>query len=143
MHSTSLLTTLLTLAPLSLAASCVTGYHVIVARAAGELPGEGSTGAIASDIKAKIPDSDSVGLNYPALIVLKNQSEAAGVAQLRSDISDYVESCPKAKIVLLGYDQGAHVVGDVLGGAGEDASFPIEGVEAKSGMLSLFNVQRR
>lgn len=38
----------------------------------------------------------------------------AGIAQ----ITAYHEKCPDAKLVVSGYSQGAHVVGDILGGGG-------------------------
>lgn len=45
-------------------------------------------------------------------------SSAAGVVALKTQLEDQVEKCPGQKIVLLGYSQGAQVVGDVLSGGG-------------------------
>ncbi|KAH7324570.1 Alpha/Beta hydrolase protein [Stachybotrys elegans] len=42
------------------------------------------------------------------------QGQANGVQQ----ITDYSERCPDSKLVLSGYSQGAHVIGDILGGGG-------------------------
>ena len=41
-----------------------------------------------------------------------------GAANGRSQLLAYSDSCPESKIVILGYSQGAHVVGDILGGGG-------------------------
>lgn len=62
------------LIPLSTAA-CANGYHIIVAHAAGELPGEGSTGELVGSIASNVSDSDSIGLSYPALSILYDYSE--------------------------------------------------------------------
>lgn len=116
------------------ASTCESGFHIIVARAALELPGEGSTGAVADAIAAKVPKSDSTGLNYPGLPApLYAFSVSQGVTNLHSDIASYVKSCPDAKIVLLGYDQGALVVGDVLGGVDVNATDPISRASADAG----------
>lgn len=42
------------------------------------------------------------------------EGQASGVRQ----ITEYSERCPDAKIVVSGFSQGGHVVGDVLGGGG-------------------------
>jgi hypothetical protein len=41
-----------------------------------------------------------------------------GVVNGMKQIRSYGESCPESKIVLTGYSQGAHVIGDMLGGGG-------------------------
>lgn len=43
-----------------------------------------------------------------------HQGAVNGLKQIRS----YGEDCPDSKLVLTGYSQGAHVVGDMLGGGG-------------------------
>ncbi|KAI2635772.1 carbohydrate esterase family 5 protein [Hypomontagnella submonticulosa] len=42
------------------------------------------------------------------------EGRKAGIAQINA----YTERCPDAKLVVSGYSQGAHVVGDILGGGG-------------------------
>lgn len=89
-------------------ASCATGVHIIVARASTEAQGEGIIGAVASDIKTRIPGSDDVAIVYPALLEPYPPSEADGVSAMTSSIQSYVAQCPSTKIVLLGYSQACH-----------------------------------
>ncbi|KAJ3247956.1 hypothetical protein HK104_007760, partial [Borealophlyctis nickersoniae] len=50
-------------------------------------------------------------LNYPS-------SAAKGTEAVKSQLIDAASRCPTSKIVLLGYSEGAHVVGDALWGGG-------------------------
>ena len=45
-------------------------------------------------------------------------SQTQGVNNGIRQIRDYANRCPKSKIVLTGYSQGAQVIGDIIGGAG-------------------------
>lgn len=92
---------------------------MIVARASTEAAGEGATAAVANLIAASLPGSDSVAVDYPATLDDYLNSQAAGVSAMTTMIQQYVASCPSSKIVLLGYSQGAHVIGDVLCGNSE------------------------
>lgn len=46
------------------------------------------------------------------------ESLEEGAKNGRAQLTDYAERCPDAKLVVSGYSQGAHVVGDILGGGG-------------------------
>ncbi|GJC94286.1 cutinase [Colletotrichum higginsianum] len=46
------------------------------------------------------------------------QSVEEGAANGTAQITAYNKRCPDAKLVVSGYSQGAHIVGDVLGGGG-------------------------
>jgi acetylxylan esterase len=41
-----------------------------------------------------------------------------GARNGRAQLTDYAERCPDSQLVVSGYSQGAHVVGDILGGGG-------------------------
>ncbi|ETN45726.1 uncharacterized protein HMPREF1541_09559 [Cyphellophora europaea CBS 101466] len=41
-----------------------------------------------------------------------------GARNGKTQLTDYAERCPDSKLVVSGYSQGAHVVGDILGGGG-------------------------
>ena len=93
--------------------------HVITARASTESPGEGISGALVSQIVNTSRQTVSrASVSYPATLTNYASSSAQGVAALRQQLTQQVQSCPAQKIVLVGYSQGAHVVGDVLGGGG-------------------------
>lgn len=55
---------------------------------------------------------------YPASFDDYCGSAYGGVVNGTAQITAYAESCPDAKLVLTGYSQGGHVVGDILGGGG-------------------------
>ncbi|KAE9379787.1 carbohydrate esterase family 5 protein [Stipitochalara longipes BDJ] len=99
--------------------TCASGVHMIVARASTEAPGEGIIGAVATQVQQSVPGSDSEAVVYPATLTDYLNSEASGVAAMTQLIQSYVARCPSSKIALLGYSQGAQVVGDVLCGTGE------------------------
>jgi hypothetical protein len=93
--------------------------HMIVARASLEAAGEGIIGAVVTQVQSSIPGSDSEAVIYPATLNNYVSSESAGVAGMQSLITSYEARCPSSKIALLGYSQGAQVVGDVLCGTSE------------------------
>ncbi|GJN89421.1 hypothetical protein Rhopal_002401-T1 [Rhodotorula paludigena] len=93
---------------------CPTGVHIIVARASGEAPGEGIIGAVATQVKRAIPGSDSEAIDYPATLANYQSSQSAGVEAMGAAIDAFAKRCPESKMVLMGYSQGAHVIGDVI-----------------------------
>lgn len=71
------------------------------------------------------PGSDLESVVYPASINNVQDyanSEHQGTLALTQLIQTYLAACPSAKIALLGYSQGAEVVGDVLCGTSSDIS---------------------
>jgi acetylxylan esterase len=73
-------------------------------------------------ISAAIPGSSVEAIDYPALLNPYNSSSFNGTETTTTQLKNYVDKCEKARIVLLGYSQGAHVVGDVMCGGGESPS---------------------
>jgi acetylxylan esterase len=92
---------------------------VIVARASTEAAGDGVIGALSTliqgDVKATVGNEAVV---YPASLTNYASSVGKGDSAMASDIENAVSACPNEKLVLLGYSQGAQVVGDVLAGGG-------------------------
>jgi acetylxylan esterase len=99
-------------------ASCA-AVHIIVARASTEAAGDGVIGALATliqgDVNATVSQEAVV---YPASLTNYASSVAQGDSAMAKDIENAVSACPNEKIVILGYSQGAQVVGDVLAGGG-------------------------
>jgi cutinase len=90
---------------------------IITARASTEAAGEGITGALAQAIQRDSNQTVSrASVNYPATLNNYAGSSLQGINALKAQLTNLVNSCPDTKVVLLGYSQGAHVVGDVLGG---------------------------
>jgi len=92
--------------------------HIIVDRATGEEPSQGIIGTLATLISERIPGTTVEWVDYPAVLVPYDQSTDTGIRMTKQAISNYADKCGNAKIVLLGYSQGAQVVGDVLCGGG-------------------------
>lgn len=92
--------------------------HVFIARGSTEhYPGR--QGALADAICSGV--SGGCGyedIQYPATFENYCASAGAGVKNGISQLTAYAQRCPNAKLVLTGYSQGGHVVGDILGGGG-------------------------
>lgn len=90
---------------------------IITARASTEAPGEGITGALVTQIVNSSTQTVSrASVDYPATLTNYASSSLQGINALKAQLTSLVNACPTTKVVLLGYSQGAHVVGDVLGG---------------------------
>ncbi|PBP28530.1 acetylxylan esterase [Diplocarpon rosae] len=92
---------------------------MIVARASTEMPGQGIIGAVATQVQEMVPGSDSEAVDYPATLTDYLNSEASGVSAMTKLIQDYAVRCPESKMALMGYSQGAQVVGDIMCGTSE------------------------
>jgi acetylxylan esterase len=97
---------------------CAT-VNLIVARASTEAPGDGAIGALAEEIQKGVKATVSQqAVNYPAALTPYEPSVTAGDKAIKQQLEEEVSKCPSQKIVLLGYSQGAQIVGDALGGGG-------------------------
>jgi len=105
------------LASTAQAVTCYSGVNVFTARGTGEVPpnGLGLSGVHIKAILAAVPDSNATVVEYPASTA--NYSVPYGVASANSEIAEYLDACPDSKIVIMGYSQGANVMGYVLEGA--------------------------
>ena len=57
-------------------------------------------------------------IDYPATLTDYGSSSAAGTAAMTVALNNVAIECPSTKVVLMGYSQGAHVVGDTMCGGG-------------------------
>ncbi|GAP84590.1 putative carbohydrate esterase family 5 protein [Rosellinia necatrix] len=110
----------LPLAPSESAVTCASGLYMIAARGSGEDPGEGPLSMVTSMVKAMVPGSVSVAVDYPATIYgddLYPSSVSKGITDTINKIQAYVAACgSSSRIVLLGFSQGGNVMTDVLAG---------------------------
>lgn len=100
-------------------------FHVFVTRGSDE-PYPGRLGNLTKEICSGIGGTEKCGfesVEYPAKSTAWGVEEwcksagkgaAAGQAQMKA----YAEKCPDAKLILLGFSQGAAVAQDILGGGG-------------------------
>ena len=96
--------------------------NIIVARASTEAQGDGVIGALAEEIQKGVKATVSQqAVVYPAALTPYEPSVTAGDTAIKKQLEEEVSNCPGQKIVLLGYSQGAQIVGDVLGGGGGNA----------------------
>ena len=99
-------------------ASCTT-VHVIAARASTEAPGDGVIGSLVTLIQGDVSATVSQeAVVYPATLQNYASSVAKGDSAIASELATDVQNCPAEEFVLVGYSQGAQVVGDALGGGG-------------------------
>lgn len=94
---------------------CAAGKDVRIVIVRGTLePAEGSSlETLAQSIDERIGGRASIDvLDYPAS--WKSGSEARGVNMLIATLNAQARACPSTKTVVLGYSQGAMVVGDAL-----------------------------
>ncbi|KAG6907573.1 hypothetical protein DXG01_008369 [Tephrocybe rancida] len=101
--------------PVAAPASGCAAVHVITARASTEAPGEGIIGAVVDTVVSRSTQTVSrEAIVYPATLTDYLNSEGQGVTAMKASLAAKTSACPSTKIVLTGYSQGAHVVGDVL-----------------------------
>ncbi|KAJ2987583.1 hypothetical protein NUW58_g4426 [Xylaria curta] len=102
------------------AITCVSGLYMIAARGSEEAPGEGHLSQITILVKALVPGSTSVAVDYPAAIYDDGTypvSVSKGITDTIKKIKDYVAACgSSSRIALLGFSQGGNVMTDVLAG---------------------------
>jgi acetylxylan esterase len=70
---------------------------------------------IQGDVSATVSQEAVV---YPATLTNYASSVAQGDSAIKSELATDVRNCPSEQFVLVGYSQGAQVVGDALGGGG-------------------------
>lgn len=108
----------------TLKSRCAGSITVIAARGTYQDPGVGSLSAVTDLITTYASDANILAVDYPA--TMENpaymDSVKIGAGNLQQMIKDIVDDCPNNKIALLGYSQGANVVGDALVGSSEDAN---------------------
>jgi cutinase-like protein len=99
--------------------------EVVFARGTTEDPGPGPTGqAFIDSLRSRLgPKSLGVySVNYPA--TLEFSTAVLGIADARAHIMQTVANCPKTKLVLGGFSQGAAVIGFVTASAVPDGVAP-------------------
>ncbi|MBO0852471.1 MAG: cutinase family protein [Nocardia sp.] len=103
--------------------------YMIVARGTTEPPGEGATASLVRRIKrATRQPIEDVAVDYPAVAQAPGDthssvgayaaSSSRGAAAVRNMLTAEAGRCPHQKIVMLGYSQGAQVIGDAVAGGG-------------------------
>ncbi|EKG14848.1 Cutinase [Macrophomina phaseolina MS6] len=124
---------------------CAEGLHIIAARDTDESssPGTGMLGPLVrrphaslmqekkqakkkktahrqiTNITTNVTGSDFLALSYPA--TNSSISVTSGIDALLAALNASATDCPTSKIALMGYGQGAQVVGDALCGSGRPA----------------------
>ncbi|TFK41828.1 carbohydrate esterase family 5 protein [Crucibulum laeve] len=93
--------------------------HIIAARASTEAPGAGIIGALVQQVQSSSSQTVSTSnVDYPATLTDYADSSAQGTAATKALLTDQANRCPNQKIVLVGYSQGAHIIGDAVAGGG-------------------------
>jgi hypothetical protein len=94
----------------------------IVARGSTEAEGTGKIGAVAEEVQKAVKATVAIrAVKYPAQLIPYEPSVTAGDKATKVELEEEVAKCPGQKILMLGYSQGAQIVGDALGGGGGNA----------------------
>lgn len=109
----------LTAAGTASAAAC-SDVVVIGVRGTNEDPGYGTMiGDVVSRLQPRLSEWDGyIPLDYPATLNYLASLEN-GKRELNAQLDGIAGACPATKFLLLGYSQGAHVVGDVVADRGD------------------------
>ncbi|MGI4896220.1 MAG: cutinase family protein, partial [Janthinobacterium lividum] len=110
-------------------ASGCAAVETIVVRGTGETPkapyiGKQEVPLVSAISTGAAATVETYGLPYPASVTGTlvggdySQSQPVGRTDLQARIASQAAACPDQKFVLVGYSQGAWVVGDVLAGSG-------------------------
>jgi acetylxylan esterase len=93
--------------------------HIIAARASTEPPGDGIIGSLVTMIQhaVKTPVTQEAVV-YPATLTNYPSSVGQGDVAMKVDLVSDAGACPRQRFILVGYSQGAQVVGDTLAGGG-------------------------
>ncbi|KAG5979813.1 hypothetical protein E4U55_004731 [Claviceps digitariae] len=98
------------------------GLYLISIRGTTEQRGIGVAGTlIANQVQNQIKGTKIVALDYPATFTDPSYqvSVGDGTKALTKLVSEHVKSCPKDKIAIIGYSQGAQVAMDTICGTDE------------------------
>ncbi|KAF9032353.1 cutinase [Panaeolus papilionaceus] len=96
--------------------------HIIAARASTEAAGAGIIGALVQQVQRSSSQTVSTSnVSYPATLTNYPSSSAQGTAATKTLLTTQANNCPNQKIVLVGYSQGAHIIGDAVAGGGGGA----------------------
>jgi acetylxylan esterase len=79
--------------------------HILFARGSLEDPGYGAQGGLLPYIERVVQGITAEAVVYPATMADYPFSQNAGIEAAKRQLSKYVKSCPKSKIVLMGYSQ--------------------------------------
>jgi hypothetical protein len=116
----------LAVAPLTFAAQAPANacpdLEIIGARGTTERPGLGVVlTPLAQRITREVPQTvRTTALDYPASFTYTS-SVRQGVTRLAADMQRTARACADTRFVLMGYSQGADVVGDAIAGSGRGA----------------------
>ncbi|KAG6014401.1 hypothetical protein E4U54_005381 [Claviceps lovelessii] len=119
------------------------GLYLISIRGSTELPGIGVSGTLlGTQVKDQIKGTKIVALDYPATLSdpLYADSVVNGTKALTKLISQHVKSCPKDKIAIMGYSQGAQVAMDTICGSddsGFDKTAPIASDKVENHVVAI------
>ncbi|EEP75705.1 predicted protein [Uncinocarpus reesii 1704] len=108
--------------PLPKVADDCAPIHILSARGSNQPQGEGPTlSPLVDAIVGAHPEASRDSIVWPALILPYDVNSHNGTLAATAALTAYVKKCPDSKIVILGYSQGAHIIGDSLCGGGVTA----------------------
>ncbi|KAJ5112770.1 hypothetical protein N7532_000815 [Penicillium argentinense] len=104
---------------------CATGVHAIISRGQGPGGDLSVMGALSDMILDQIPGSTTLGFPFDHDADDKFTAVHSGALMLQQYVHDYVDSCPKAKIALIGYSLGAVLTMEAICGTSSLLLIPL------------------
>ncbi|EGP86520.1 unnamed protein product [Zymoseptoria tritici ST99CH_3D1] len=94
--------------------------HIFGARETTASPGFGTAGVFINLIVGAYPSATTEAINYPATGGDSyGSSMRTGVANIANQINSFNQRCPQAKLVVVGYSQGAQISDNAICGGGD------------------------
>lgn len=94
-----------------------TDIHVMISRGTTESY-PGTLRSLTDLVLDAYPGTNYEDIIYPATSEDTTPSYHEGIVNATNQLTAYASSCPDSRILVLGYSQGAMVVGDMLAGGG-------------------------
>jgi acetylxylan esterase len=92
--------------------------HLIVARGSTEPPGPGLLITLATKVITTNPGTTMETIVYPATLENYENSASNGTQAVQQQLTTFVQQCPDSKVAMMGFSQGAQIMGDALAGGG-------------------------
>ncbi|KAJ5974621.1 hypothetical protein N7481_011831 [Penicillium waksmanii] len=119
---------------------CASGVHVIISR--GQGPGNDLSvmKALSDKIIDQIPGSTTLGFPFDHDPEDKFTAVSSGALMLQGYVADYVKSCPKSKLALVGYSLGAVLTMEALCGTSSLLLIPVPPLDPSYNTSVIANI---
>ncbi|KAJ5243461.1 acetylxylan esterase precursor, partial [Penicillium citrinum] len=119
---------------------CATGVHAIISRGQGAGDDLSVMKALSDRILDQIPGSTTLGFPFDHDAEDKFTAVHSGALMLQQYVKKYVKSCPKSKIVLVGYSLGAVLTMEAVCGTSSLLLIPVPPLDPSYNTTVIANI---